>query len=792
MSEVKIKLLEEKILRVEKRLNDIHRSRLGLSILGVRNILGQDTEVIGDLYVKGNITSEIGSTVGGVDIGAHVLDINAHHSKMSVADSVTIDFTLTDQQITGSVIQSALDHGLIGGLSDDDHPQYTLKTRQIISGDGLTGGGDLSVDRTLAVGAGIGISVAADSIAINQAANLTWTGNHIFQSGLSTRNITPEMNDTYDLGTSVLLWRKGWLSELDTILFAQNTVTLLGGWFMISKSEGSLPANVAAANTTIDFGQGMTTNDFVLFRSSLQVEYIQVGTLVSGTTYNVTRNLDGSGANDWIAGSPYVVLGYTGNGRIELNAYDTPRISIIEQGATYNAQTERIRIGDLAAWQSAGLTGYGMAMGDYAGGEYLTYSPSGGLVVRGTIRADDGYLQTLTVQGLLSLNTSGELRAGDTTNGLRFGYISDGYYLRGVGGGTTQVEVKASDGKLYAGGGKVILDSNGINMKNATTTGNKEDAASIKFYDASSSLLGDLAFWYGVGGVRWQLGEINRYPATGLPSFIGIGNNVDISGNLNVSSGIDTYGLTLRTNYIFRQTRTDGAIIPISPVGPWTAAAKSYSAWYASYNPLATNVNQFMDESYTARHLTPHVAGQAAAFNTPNAIADYQLYWVVNSTCQYYENASSGSLFNGHEWITIIQWFYPTTISVLQGLFRYGNTTGNCLAYITALNKVVFEIIDTDAATGQIISSNSVNLNDWNYVVYRYQRDGTSYVNLNGTSTTSALAKKYLRSASGSFRLGYDPYGGYFNGALGWFAGSWYISENVIAALIDMSKPWHG
>lgn len=37
--------------------------------------------------------------------------------------------------------------------------------RQIISGAGLTGGGDLSADRTIAVGAGSGITVAADAIA---------------------------------------------------------------------------------------------------------------------------------------------------------------------------------------------------------------------------------------------------------------------------------------------------------------------------------------------------------------------------------------------------------------------------------------------------------------------------------------------------------------------------------------------------------------------------------------------------------------------------------------------------
>lgn len=37
--------------------------------------------------------------------------------------------------------------------------------RQVISGGGLTGGGDLSADRTLAVGAGTGIIVAVDAVA---------------------------------------------------------------------------------------------------------------------------------------------------------------------------------------------------------------------------------------------------------------------------------------------------------------------------------------------------------------------------------------------------------------------------------------------------------------------------------------------------------------------------------------------------------------------------------------------------------------------------------------------------
>lgn len=68
------------------------------------------------------------------------------------------------------------DHGLLTGLADDDHTQYFntargdaryLQTsRTLTAGAGLTGGGDLSADRTFTVGAGLGITVNADDVAL--------------------------------------------------------------------------------------------------------------------------------------------------------------------------------------------------------------------------------------------------------------------------------------------------------------------------------------------------------------------------------------------------------------------------------------------------------------------------------------------------------------------------------------------------------------------------------------------------------------------------------------------------
>lgn len=231
--------------------------------------------------------------------------------------------------------------------------------KSVLSGMGLIGGGMLDADRTLS---------------INQAANLTWTGAHTFRGLTKTRHVLPELTDAYDLGSFQAMFRKIYASEISAIIFAKYEKALIGGWLCISKNEGAFDAAVGAMDAAINFGQTMTPNDYIEVRGNLQVEYMRVGTLVSGTTYNVSRNLDGTGANGWPAGQVYQVLGQNGNGWIELNAYDTPRISIFRHlGTAYNSREELVRIGDLAAWDGNATEHYGIGIGDFAGGNYLRY-----------------------------------------------------------------------------------------------------------------------------------------------------------------------------------------------------------------------------------------------------------------------------------------------------------------------------------------------------------------------------------------------------------------------------------
>jgi len=388
----------------------------------------------------------------------------------------------------GGVTETEMDLAL--GLKAD-------KTITLTAGEGLTGGGNLSANRTFDVNPGAGIAILDDKVIVDQTENFNWTGEHTFTKYLSTASIYPNVSDTYDLGDYNRLWRKIWGSELSAIVFAQYTQVLLGGWFTVSKGEGIVKAAVTAAATRIDLGSNnFATNDIIVFRgigvAGQQVEYMKVGTLVSGTTYNVTRNLDGTGANAWADGSVYGNWGQTGNGRVELNAYDTPRMSVYSQGMSYNDATEEIRIGDLYGQWGYNTNTYGAAFGSYKSGKAnITIDPTNGIRIRNYNQDVIKLTGTAaSFENFITLGTNGGIRQGTGTWGSSFTGTAmwNDSGVMNVGGWKSGVKQwwGDSDGKLYAGGGDVILDENGIAIQ--SVFGDEYvNSDSIKFQDIGNT-----------------------------------------------------------------------------------------------------------------------------------------------------------------------------------------------------------------------------------------------------------------------------------------------------------------
>lgn len=255
-----------------------------------------------------------------------------------------------------------------------------------------------------------------------------WTGTSALGNSVMTEDsgdinvagdLLPLTTDTYDLGSFTKLWNQGYLAQLNAILFALETQTLMGGYSTIGFNAGSFAAAVSSGDTTINFGMSMTVGHFVLVRAhdtggTTTSEYLQVGSNVSGTTYNVTRNLSGLGAKNWAQGVPYLILGSTGTGRIDLLAYDgKPRIQFVEQGATYNAQTLRAVMGNLNGYYGYATDVHGLVVGA-ASGARVAVENTNGITIYG---GDNDPKVTIDTSGNATFD--GNLTIGTGRNQIR-------------------------------------------------------------------------------------------------------------------------------------------------------------------------------------------------------------------------------------------------------------------------------------------------------------------------------------------------------------------------------------
>jgi len=111
-----------------------------------------------------------------------------------------------------------------------------LSTRNMIAGNGLTGGGTLAADRTFNVGAGTGISVGADTVGLDTA---------------NTRNV-----DHAGVSINVsggLLSGGGTLAATRTITLTSATIQALVGAMLSGNTETNITVTYQSSDGTIDF-----------------------------------------------------------------------------------------------------------------------------------------------------------------------------------------------------------------------------------------------------------------------------------------------------------------------------------------------------------------------------------------------------------------------------------------------------------------------------------------------------------------------------------------------------------
>lgn len=348
------------------------------------------------------------------------------------------------------------------------------------------------------------------------ATNLTLnpTGDLVLQpTGL---DVLPNSGYTVNLGALSNKYLTLHAAELWVeTLVAQNTIATIGGRVLVAPTT-VLTADLAPAGTSITVKHNqMASGDRVYLEANGAVEFMAITSAASGSgpyTYSVTRNLDGSGANQWYAGDAMLNTGTTGNGFIDL--YSTAGVlsgsgptivGNVRTGTTYNNIAPRWAIGNLNGLYGYGATTYGAAFGDSTATNVTVDATNGFRIRSGT--ANKLVANTsgdLSLTGAFSIGTAGSFSSGAS------GYSTGTGWWMDYNGGTPRFRIGNPAGNQLTwdgttlsvtgnGSGLTSIDGNNIttntvNVGSLNATGFGDNIIKNGAFEGATDAIG-LAGW---------------------------------------------------------------------------------------------------------------------------------------------------------------------------------------------------------------------------------------------------------------------------------------------------------
>jgi hypothetical protein len=190
--------------------------------------------------------------------------------------------------------------------------------------------------------------------------------------------LLPFTTNTSSLGTAAKRFAS--LHAVDLMvqtLTAVDVMATIGGRIIVAPTS-YLTADLASGGTTITLKHNNFANgDRIVMEKAGQLEWMAIASAAGGSaglyTYTVTRNLDGSGANDWLIGDAAVTTGATGDGYIDLASEQGiipgttvgPTIAFnVRTGTTWSDIAPRAAVGNLNGLYGYVADTYGAAFGD--------------------------------------------------------------------------------------------------------------------------------------------------------------------------------------------------------------------------------------------------------------------------------------------------------------------------------------------------------------------------------------------------------------------------------------------
>jgi len=346
---------------------------------------------------------------------AHIANVNAHHNQAhalvdsdhTVSGLTTGNYLRANSATTFGFAQ--IQHSELGGVSANQHHNQIhaiIGSDHTVSGSafdliGLSATNTLSVltpsanvstgiERILKSSSSGNLNLASlTTILINSTSELTLNpvGNIILDSQAGATIPGGTIQD--DLGAYNRKWRTLFAAELYVeTLVAQDVISTIGGRIMVAPTT-TLIANVSSVATTIDVKHNNLQNgDFVVLQAApsgiAQFESMRITsaatTISGGYRYSVTRNLDGSGANNWVSGDAVVDIT---DGYIDLTSTSTmlnhfgPVVAIYDRTSvgSWNGLTATVALGNMRNFVDFSTDTFGIAIGNN-----LTLTPSTGFI----------------------------------------------------------------------------------------------------------------------------------------------------------------------------------------------------------------------------------------------------------------------------------------------------------------------------------------------------------------------------------------------------------------------------
>ena len=304
--------------------------------------LGTDTtgDYVSSLVAGTNITLSNNSGEGATPtIGLTNNTISIAGTSTSLGGTIS---AATIGNAIGAFSSSAqVAHDSTTGYSANRHIDHTAVT--ITAGAGLTGGGDISANRTINVAAGNYITVNADDVAVNTATLIPAISGTILSS--ITGDVTITAGGVATIGANSVALGTDTTGNYVASLVAGTNITLSN-----NSGEGATPT-IGLTNNTIS-GIALGSN----------LATLTIGTGLSGTSYNGSGavTIANTGVTSNVAGTGVTVSGATGAVTISIGqavaTSDNVRFNSLGIGMAASATAGRIdATNDVVAFSSSDI-----------------------------------------------------------------------------------------------------------------------------------------------------------------------------------------------------------------------------------------------------------------------------------------------------------------------------------------------------------------------------------------------------------------------------------------------------